>query len=76
MAKIELSEKAKENLRRNEESRKKESKYVKLESGEKRTLHFDAEKVEPVHVRIGFQTALLDKFPSQSIGLQNLEQLT
>ena len=43
----ELSEKAKENLRRNEESRKKESKYVKLQPGEKTTLHFNPEKMEP-----------------------------
>jgi hypothetical protein len=43
----EISEKAKENLRRNEESRKKESKYLKLKSGEKIILHFDAEKMGP-----------------------------
>lgn len=46
----ELTNKAKENLRRNEESRKKETKYVKLDPGEKRTLHFNAEKMEPVQV--------------------------
>jgi hypothetical protein len=47
----EISEKAKENLRRNEESRKKESKYIKLESGEKRVLlRFDPEKMKPVEV--------------------------
>ena len=46
----ELSEKAKENLRRNEESRKKDSKYVRLQPGEKTTLHFDPEKMEPVEV--------------------------
>jgi hypothetical protein len=45
---MELTEKAKENLRRNEESRKKDSNYVKLESGEKIILHFDPEKIEPV----------------------------
>lgn len=44
----ELTNNAKENLRRNEESRKKETKYVKLEPGEKRTLHFNAEKMGPV----------------------------
>src|SRR6266487_1115015 len=44
----ELSEKAKENLQRNAESRKKDSEYVKLEPGEKTTLHFDAEKIKPV----------------------------
>jgi hypothetical protein len=47
---IELTEKAKENLRKNEESRKKDSNYVKLEPGEKTTLHFDPEKIEPVEV--------------------------
>jgi hypothetical protein len=45
-----LSDKARENLRRNEESRKKDSKYVKLDPGEKTTLHFNAEKMEPVEV--------------------------
>jgi hypothetical protein len=47
---VELSERAKENLRRNEESRKKDSKYIKLQPGEKTILHFDAEKMEPVEV--------------------------
>ncbi len=47
---VELTEKAKDNLRRNEESRKKDSNYVKLEPGEKTTLHFDPEKIEPVDV--------------------------
>ena len=47
---VELSEKAKENLRRNEESRKKNSKYVKLQPGEKTILHFYAEKMKPVDV--------------------------
>ncbi|PWU79446.1 MAG: hypothetical protein DLM72_17320 [Candidatus Nitrosopolaris wilkensis] len=59
---VELSEKAKENLRRNEESRKKESKYVKLQPGEKTTLHFDPEKMEPVLIAkraYGINTRLL-----------------
>jgi hypothetical protein len=43
-----LSDKARENLQRNEESRKKESKYVKLDPGEKVLLHFDTEKMGPV----------------------------
>ena len=47
---VQLSEKAKENLRRNEESRKKNSKYIKLQPGEKTILHFDAEKTEPIEV--------------------------
>jgi hypothetical protein len=47
---LELSERAKENLRRNEESRKKDSKFVKFQPGEKMTLHFDAEKMEPIEV--------------------------
>jgi hypothetical protein len=41
---VQLTEKAKENLRINEESRKKDSNYVKLEPGEKTTLHFHPEK--------------------------------
>jgi hypothetical protein len=47
---VELSEKAKENLERIAESRKKDSKFVRLEPGEKTTLHFDPEKIEPVDV--------------------------
>jgi len=35
-------------LQRIEESCKKESKYVKLDHGEKRALHFNAEKMEPI----------------------------
>jgi hypothetical protein len=50
MMTVKLREKAKENFRRNEESRKKDSNYVKLEPGEKTTLHFDPEKIEPVDV--------------------------
>jgi hypothetical protein len=45
-----LTEKAKENLERIAESRKKDSKFVRLEPGEKTTLHFDPEKIEPVDV--------------------------
>jgi hypothetical protein len=47
---VELSERVKENLQRNAESRKRDSKFVKLESGEKTTLHFDPKKIEPVEV--------------------------
>jgi Fe-S cluster assembly iron-binding protein IscA len=47
---IKLTEKAKENLERIAESRKKDSKFVRLEPGEKITLHFDPEKIEPVDV--------------------------
>jgi hypothetical protein len=47
---VQLSVKAKENLERIAESRKKDSQFVKLEPGEKTTLHFDPEKIEPVDV--------------------------
>lgn len=47
---LELSDKAKENLKRNEESRNQQSKFVKLQSGEKKVLHFDPEKIEPVEM--------------------------
>ena len=45
MTTIELRQKAKENLQRNEESRKKDSKFIKLEPGEKKVLHFDLEAI-------------------------------
>jgi hypothetical protein len=47
---VELSIKAKENLQRIAESRKKDSQFIKLELGEKTTLHFDPEKIEPKEV--------------------------
>jgi len=47
---VELSEKAKENLERIAESRKKDSKFLRLEPGEKTILHFDPERIEPVDV--------------------------
>lgn len=47
---IESSEKAKDNLQRIADSRKKDSKFVRLEPGEKTALRFDAEKIEPVEV--------------------------
>ena len=50
---VQLKEKAKENLRINEESRKKDSNYVKLQPEEKTTLHFDPEKTQPKEVEFG-----------------------
>lgn len=47
---MEITEMAKENLQRIAESRKKDSKFVRLEPGEKTTLHFEPEKIEPVDV--------------------------
>jgi hypothetical protein len=41
----ELSEKARENARRNAEARERNSKYVKLDIGQKRPYLFDLEKV-------------------------------
>ena len=41
-----LSDKAKENLRKNAESRGSNSKFIKLQHNEKRVLKFDAEKIE------------------------------
>jgi hypothetical protein len=43
----ELSEKAKANLQRNAQMRQKDSMFIKLQAGEKKTLQFDAEKMEP-----------------------------
>jgi hypothetical protein len=41
-----LSTKAKENLRKNAESRENNNKFIKLQPNEKRILKFDAEKIE------------------------------
>jgi hypothetical protein len=47
MTTTELSPKAKENLRKNAELRQKNSKYIKLQPGEKKVLQFDPEKMTP-----------------------------
>ena len=44
----ELTERALENLRRNAELRKKDTKFVRLQPGEKAVLYFNPEKIEPV----------------------------
>lgn len=44
----ELSPKAKEVLRRNAELRQRDSKFIKIEPGQKKTLKFNPEKIEQV----------------------------
>jgi hypothetical protein len=61
----ELSEKAKENLRRNKEFRNQQNKYVKLEPGEKMVLHFDVENLTVPREfdgkkSVGYQYAVTD----------------
>jgi hypothetical protein len=48
MTTTELSLKAKENLRKNAELRQKNSKYIKLQPGEKIVLQFNPEKIEQI----------------------------
>ena len=48
-------------LQRNEVSRKKGSKYIKLKSG-KRTLHFDEEKMEPIKAEFTRYQCALEKY--------------
>jgi hypothetical protein len=43
-----LTQKAKENLKRNAELREKDNKFIKLEPSEKRVLEFDPEQIEQV----------------------------
>jgi hypothetical protein len=43
-----LSPKAKENLQRNAELRKKDSKFIKLQPGEKKVLQFNPENIEQI----------------------------
>jgi hypothetical protein len=47
---VDLTENAKENLRRNEKSHKRDRNYVKMEPGERTTPHLDPELIEPVDV--------------------------
>jgi|SRR3954468_7192564 hypothetical protein len=44
----ELSEKARKSLQRNTELRKRDSKFLTFQPGEKKALLFDPEKIEPV----------------------------
>ena len=44
----ELTQKAKDNLRKNAELRQKDSKFVKIQAGEKRILQFNPEKIDPI----------------------------
>jgi hypothetical protein len=48
MSRIELSQKAKENLQRNVEVREKGNKFIKIQPSEKKALEFDPEKIEQV----------------------------
>ncbi len=43
-----LSPKAKQNLQRNAELRQKDSKFIKLQPGEKKVLQFNPENIEQV----------------------------
>jgi hypothetical protein len=47
MSTTELSAKAKENLQKNAELRQKNSKYIKLQPGEKTVLQFNPENMKP-----------------------------
>ena len=70
---VQLSVKAKENLERIAESRKKDSKFVRLEPGEKTTLHFDAEKIEPVEVEFG--GALIDTYLAEGQSILKIHRI-
>jgi hypothetical protein len=50
MTTIELSQKAKENLKRNAEVREKGNKFIKIQPSEKKALEFNPEKIDPVEV--------------------------
>jgi hypothetical protein len=60
MATIEttLSPKAKEVLQRNAELRQRDSKFIKIEPGEKKVLQFNPEKVEQVEAEFNGYTVI------------------
>jgi hypothetical protein len=58
MAKENLSPKAKENLQRNAESRQKDSKFIKLQPGEKRVLQFNPENIEQIEAEFNGEKTL------------------
>jgi hypothetical protein len=67
-----LSPKAKENLQRNAELRQKDSKFIKLQPGEKKALLFNPEKIEQVEAEFNgkktlrYQYAVTEPYNSNS----------
>jgi len=55
---IELSAKAKEIIKKNIEARKQDSKFVRLQPGEKKVLEFDPEKTEQVEAEFNGKKSL------------------
>lgn len=53
-----LSDKAKENLARNAESRQKDSKFIKLQPNEKRVYKFNPEMIEQVETEFNGKKSL------------------
>jgi hypothetical protein len=48
----ELSSRSKENLQRNAELRRRDSKFIKMQSEEKRIFQFNPEKIEQVQLNL------------------------
>lgn len=70
----ELSIKAKENLQRNAELREKDNKFIKLQSGEKKVLIFDPEKIEQVEAEFSGKKSMRFRYTvvEEHISLKNI----
>jgi hypothetical protein len=69
-----LSEVAREKLRKNAESRQNDSKYIKLASGEKKTLKFDLEGIEQTVVEFNGKKTIRYQYTVVEQGAVNGQQ--
>jgi hypothetical protein len=70
-----LSEKALDNLRRNQEQRAKDTKYIKLEANDKVVLEFDPESIEQVEMEFDGETRLRYQYAVKDVNYPDVAKL-
>jgi hypothetical protein len=63
-----LSPRAKENLQKNAEIRRRDSKFVKMQSGEKRVFQFDPERIEQVEAEFNGKKSIRFRYAVKEDG--------
>src|SRR5687768_18610242 len=74
MATETLSPKAKENLQRNAELRQKDSKFIKLQPSERRTLKFNPEKIDQVEAEFNGRKSIRYRYTVTESNSGNSDQ--
>jgi hypothetical protein len=74
MATETLSPKAKENLQRNAELRQKDSKFIKLQPSERRTLKFNPEKIDQVEAEFNGRKSIRYRYTVTEPNSSNSDQ--